>query len=59
MGARANFRDEVEILQVDPVTGKRTGLAPLVRRALRALNGADVPFAVIGATALAVRACRG
>jgi hypothetical protein len=45
----------VEILQVDPVTGKRTGLAPLVRRALRALNGADVPFAVIGATALAVR----
>lgn len=44
-----------EILQVDPVTGRRTGLAALARRALRALNAADVPYAVIGATALAVR----
>lgn len=37
------------------VTGRRTGFAAVVRRALRALAGADVPHAVIGATALAVR----
>jgi hypothetical protein len=45
----------VEILELDPVTGRKTQLAALVRRALRALNDADVPYAVIGATALAVR----
>jgi hypothetical protein len=45
----------VEILELDPVTGRKTQLASLVRRALRALNEAEVPYAVIGATALAVR----
>jgi hypothetical protein len=45
----------MDVLQVDPVTGRRTGLAALVRRALRALAAAEVPHAVIGATALAVR----
>lgn len=37
------------------MTGKRTGLTATVRRALRALSAAEVPYAVIGATALAVR----
>jgi hypothetical protein len=45
----------VEIVEADPVTGKKTPLVATARRALRALNGADVPFAVIGATALGVR----
>ncbi len=44
-----------DVLLVDPVTGRRTGLAASVRRALRALSEAEVPYAVIGATALAVR----
>ena len=46
---------DADILSVDPVTGRRTGLAASARRALRALNRAGVPYAVIGATALAVR----
>jgi hypothetical protein len=46
---------DADVLQVDPVTGRRTGLAALVRRALGALAAAEVPHAVIGATALAVR----
>jgi hypothetical protein len=37
------------------MSGKRTGLAATVRRALRALAKAEVPHCVIGATALAVR----
>lgn len=37
------------------MTGRRTPLAALVRRALTALNEAEIPYAVIGATALAVR----
>jgi hypothetical protein len=45
----------VEILELDPVTGRKTPLAALVRRALTALNEANIPYAVIGATALAVR----
>jgi hypothetical protein len=45
----------MDILQVDPVTGRPTALAARVAEALRALDGAGVPFAVIGATALAVR----
>jgi hypothetical protein len=45
----------MEILELDPVTGRKTPLAALVRRALTALNEADIPYAVIGATALAVR----
>jgi hypothetical protein len=46
---------DVYALHVDPVTGRRTGLAAQVRRALRAMEKAEVPYAVIGATALAVR----
>lgn len=46
---------DADLLVVDPVTGRRTGLAAYVRQALRALRNADVPYAVIGATALAVR----
>jgi hypothetical protein len=46
---------DADVLGVDPVTGRRTGLTALVRKAVRALSDADVPFAVIGATALAVR----
>jgi hypothetical protein len=45
----------VDILVTDPITGKRRGLAATVRRALRALEAEEVPFCVIGATALAVR----
>jgi hypothetical protein len=45
----------VEIVEADPVTGKKTPLVTIARRALRALNRSDVPFAVIGATALGVR----
>ncbi len=45
----------MDILLVDPVTGLGTGLAAVVRKALRALNAAEIPYAVIGATALAVR----
>ncbi len=46
---------DADVLDVDPVTGGRTGLSAYARRALRALNGADVPYALIGAVALAVR----
>jgi hypothetical protein len=46
---------DADVLEVDPVTGRRTGLAAFVRRALRALEKAEIPHAVIGATALAVR----
>ena len=45
----------VDVLVTDPKSGKRTGLAGTIRRALRALAAADFPFCVIGATALAVR----
>jgi len=45
----------VEILELDIVTGKKTSFAADSRRALRALTRAEVPFAVIGATALAAR----
>jgi hypothetical protein len=45
----------MEILEIDIVTGKKTSLASSTRRALRALRTAKVPFAVIGATALAAR----
>lgn len=44
-----------DILEVDPVTGRKTALARAAAKALRALKNADVPHAVIGATALAVR----
>jgi hypothetical protein len=45
----------VDVLVTDPITGKRRGLATTVRRVLKALGRSDVPFCVIGATALAVR----
>jgi len=45
----------VDLLETDPVTGRRTGLARTVRRALQAMRASGVPFSVIGATALAVR----
>jgi hypothetical protein len=44
-----------DILEVDVVTGKKTGLARAATRALNALKNAGVSHAVIGATALAVR----
>ncbi len=37
------------------MTGKKTPLVAIARRALRALNRSEVPYAVIGATALGVR----
>ncbi len=45
----------MEILEIDAVTGKKTSFVADARKALRALKKAEVPFAVIGATALAVR----
>ena len=45
----------MEIVEADPVTGKKTPLVAMARRALRALNKAEIPYAVIGATALGVR----
>lgn len=45
----------VDFIGTDPITGKQTGLTGTVRRALRALNTTDARYAVIGATALAVR----
>ena len=46
---------DADLLEVNPVTGRRTGLAADARRALRALKLAAVPHAVIGAAALAAR----
>jgi hypothetical protein len=46
---------DADILEVDAVTGRKTGLARAAVKALEALKNADVPHAVIGATALAVR----
>lgn len=46
---------DADILDVDVVTGRKTGLARAATRALEALKHAKVPHAVIGATALAVR----
>jgi len=46
---------DADVLEVDPVTGGRTGLAEYSRRALRALKAKRIPHAVIGAAALAVR----
>lgn len=46
---------DADVLLVDAVTGRRTGLAATVRRALSALEAAEVPYAVVGAAALAVR----
>jgi hypothetical protein len=46
---------DADVLEVDPVTGRSTGLGAYARRVLRALGEAEVPFALIGAAALAVR----
>jgi hypothetical protein len=46
---------DADILEVDAVTGRKTALARVATRALEALRKANVPHAVIGATALAVR----
>jgi hypothetical protein len=45
----------VDVLVTDVMTGRTTGLARTVRRALASLAKADVPYCVIGATALAAR----
>lgn len=45
----------MEIVEADPLTGRKTPLVATARLALRALKRSDVPFAVIGATALGVR----
>jgi hypothetical protein len=44
-----------DVLEIDPVTGRTTGLAVYARRALRSLARAKVPHALVGAAALAVR----
>lgn len=46
---------DADVLEVDPVTGRRTGLAAYARRVLRALGRSEVPYALVGAAALAVR----
>ncbi len=46
---------DMDVLEVDAVTGRRTSLAADARRALRALKLAKVPHAVVGAAALAAR----
>ncbi len=45
----------VEVVEANVVTGKPTPLVDTAKRALVALNLAEVPYAVIGATALGVR----
>lgn len=44
-----------DVLETDPVTGRSTGLARYARRALKALGAAEIPYALVGAVALAVR----
>lgn len=46
---------DVGLLVTDVMTGRTTGLARTVRRALASLARAEIPHCVIGATALAVR----
>jgi hypothetical protein len=46
---------DVDLLVTDVMTGRTTGLARTVRRALASLARAEIPHCVIGATALAVR----
>lgn len=45
----------LDLLETHAVTGERTGYAESVRRALAALDASAVPYAVIGAAALAAR----
>ena len=44
-----------DVFDTDPVTGKQTGLTRTIRRILKVLEGTGVRYAVIDATALAVR----
>ena len=46
---------EADLLETNPVSGRRTRLPEQARRALRALKAAKIPHAVIGAAALAAR----
>jgi len=46
---------DTDVIEVDPVTGRRTGLTAYARRVLRALGASEVPYALVGAAALAVR----
>jgi hypothetical protein len=46
---------DADVLEVDPVTGRRTGLATYARRVLKILGKREVPYALVGAAALAVR----
>jgi hypothetical protein len=46
---------QTDVLETDAVTGRRTSLATDARRALRALREARVPYALVGAAALAAR----
>jgi hypothetical protein len=46
---------DADVLEVDPVTGRRTGLGAYARRVLETLRRSEVPFALVGAAALAVR----
>lgn len=45
----------MDLLETDPVTGKKSGLARTIRKALTAIRATKIRFSVIGATALAVR----
>ncbi|MCZ7647067.1 MAG: nucleotidyltransferase family protein [Planctomycetota bacterium] len=45
----------MDLLVLNPVTGKTTGLDKTVRQVLRAMTRSRVPYCVIGATALAAR----
>jgi hypothetical protein len=45
----------LDVLHTDPVSGRRTPLGASAKRALAALSESQVPFAVIGAAALAAR----
>lgn len=49
------MRVDADVVDTDPVSGRRTGLAAYSRRALRALQARRVPYAVVGAAALAAR----
>jgi hypothetical protein len=48
----------VDLLVTDVMTGRATGLARTVRRALASLANAEIPHCAIGATALAARVAR-
>lgn len=55
MSVRASASIQLDVLVTDPLSGRTTGLARTVRRAIKAMQSARVPYCVIGAAALAVR----